>query len=98
MPSDRPDTFLEATRQMIRKCGLDGFMPTLLLPSQDHLVVLDGAPEGADHAAIARKWAASKAGPGESYMLAFRVDDARFAIVRYADGVLSEHIHALQDA
>jgi hypothetical protein len=98
MANGHSDTFLQATRRTIRQSGLDSFMPTLLLPDREHLAVLEGIPQGEDQAAIARKWATAQAGSGNPYMLAFRVDETHFSIVRFIGGVLSEDVYASQDA
>jgi hypothetical protein len=98
MTNEHSETFLQATRRTIHQSGLDDFLPTLLLPDREHLVVLEGIPQGEDQAAIARKWASAQAGSGNPYMLAFRVDGTHFAIVRFIGGVLSEDFYASQDA
>ena len=75
--------FAEITRRVIARDGFDGYLPTLCLPAQKHISVLEGIPteklERVRDVAIA--WAEKKASPDQEYFLAYKEDADRFRVV-----------------
>ncbi|MFD0739653.1 hypothetical protein ACFQZQ_10220 [Lysobacter koreensis] len=81
-------SFIAITDQVIREDGLDCYLPTLLVPARDHVMVLEGVPAGIDQEGFAQEWAAEHVAPGESFLLAFRVDEEHYKVVSSMDGLL----------
>jgi hypothetical protein len=83
------DEFAAVTQRVIGRKGFDHFQPTALYPQRDHI------RGGADFSAsvpVAHilEWAAEGARDGEEFLVAFRVDDSHFKVVRQV-GPHSEH-------
>ena len=76
------------TKHILEKDGLDGYLPTLVLPARDHIMVLEGIPQDVDVETAAREWASRSARANEDFFLAFKLDDCHFKVVTR----LGEHI------
>jgi hypothetical protein len=90
----RLEDFAEITQRVIRKDGFDGFLPTLCLPEQKHITVLEGVPDEKqpEIRSISLEWARRKAGEQEEFLLAFREDEASFRIIRSFRGEICERV------
>jgi hypothetical protein len=81
------DEFAKITRRVIATDGFDDYLPTALYPSRNHVVVLEGVPEGSDLEPIAVAWAAKGAIGNEEFLVAFKVGSTKFKIIRcHSDG------------
>jgi hypothetical protein len=81
------DEFARITRRVIARDGFEEYLPTALYPDRQHIVVLEGAPEGADVERIALAWATKGAIADEEFLVAFKVAPTKFKVVRrHADG------------
>lgn len=91
------DQFIEITRAIIEKDGLDNYLPTLLLPEQRKVFVLDEIPEdvNVEHAAV--EWAVRTA-EDDAFFLAFRLDDSHFKVIAGIDGAQHEQVCAVGPA
>ena len=76
--------FAEVTRRVIGQEGFDEFQPTAYFPARLHLAVWEDVPNDANVGAIAMEWAFSKAKGHEEVLVAFKVDEEHFKIVRRA--------------
>ena len=56
------DAFIKMTEGIIAKDGLDGYLPTLILPKKPAVLALQGVPEGIDVEKASREWMAKKVG------------------------------------
>jgi hypothetical protein len=91
------DTFVEITHRIIGNQGLEGFLPTLLLPATKKIVALEGAPEDDTLPMIARSWAEENAGAEADFVLVFRSGERHFDVIARINGrVLQRHeaVHA----
>jgi hypothetical protein len=94
------EDFAEITRRVIRKNGFDDFMPTLCLPEQKHITVLEGVPEGkrSEMRTISLELAQRRADRKEEFLLAFREDDSSFRIVRRFKGKIRERVFSVPNS
>ena len=86
------DEFAKITRRVIAKDGLDEYLPTALYPARNHVVALEGVPDGLDLEVIVTEWAAKGAIDGEEYLVAFKLDSTRFKVVRGYSGGREEGV------
>jgi hypothetical protein len=88
------DDFADSTKRVIRKDGFEGFLPTLYLPQQYHIMVLEGVPpeKQSEIRTIALEWARDKAADEQEFLLAFREDEASFRVIQSLNGELSEKV------
>jgi hypothetical protein len=87
------DQFAEITRAIIEDDGFEGFLPTLLLPQQNKVVVLDDLPADAAVEPIAVDWAGATAGLDQDYLLAFKLDASHFKVIARLDGERQEGLY-----
>lgn len=86
------ESFVSITRRVIARDGFDGYLPTLMLPATQEVLVLEGAPQDATTAAITRRWAEGRAGEGADFVLSYKVDKQRFAVLARIEGFLYERL------
>jgi hypothetical protein len=89
--------FAEVTFRVIAHEGFEGHVPTVLFPQRDHLASLEGIPADTDVEDASRRWASEEAQAGEEYLLVFKVDDARFKVIRHFEGALEERVFQVPD-
>jgi len=81
------ETFATITRNVVADGEFVEFLPTVLYPERRQLAALEGIPAGADTESIAVEWATEGALGKEEFLVAFRVSDSEFKIVRrFAEG------------
>jgi len=80
------DEFARITKRVIARDGFDDYLPTALYPDRQHVVVLEGVPEGSDLESIALAWARKRAMGGEEFLVAFKISPARFKVIRCYSG------------
>ena len=88
--------FIEKTREVIAKHGLDHYLPTLVLDSGRavRIAVLHDVPPGVDVEQFAKDWASRVATGSQDFLLAFKVDAAHFKVVSRRGGVVEEQLVA----
>lgn len=92
MRSERPyahdalEVFAEITRKVIGDGDFSEFLPTVLYPERRQLSALEGVPADAEIESVAVAWAAEGAVDDEDFLVAFRVSDTQFKIVRRSGG------------
>jgi len=88
------DEFATITLRIIKRDGFDEYLPTLCLPAQRLVAVLEDVPDEnqKDIRRIALKWAAEKAEANEEFLLAFKVDSHHFRIIRRFHGRNEERV------
>jgi hypothetical protein len=86
------DQFIEITKTIIEGEGFEGFLPTLLLPRQKVVRVLDDVPEHRRDEQVAVEWASSIAADDEDYFLAFKLDTDHFKVIARLDGQRREQV------
>jgi len=85
--------FIIMTQKVIANDGFEGYLPTLVLPARDAVLVLQGIPTSVDIEVAARSWAAKKvAESSEDYFLAFKVSTEKFKVVARISGVVQEQV------
>ncbi|GMV79068.1 MAG: hypothetical protein AMXMBFR7_02520 [Planctomycetota bacterium] len=93
----RLEDFAEITQRIIHKDGFAAFLPTLCLPEQKHISVLEGVPEEKqpEIRSIALAWARRHVGEQEEFLLAVREDGSSFRIIRCFCGEISERVFSV---
>jgi hypothetical protein len=87
------EDFAEITQRVIRKNGFEQFSPTLCLPEQKHISVLEGILEEEQPKirSISLSWARERA-KGEEFLLALRENERSFRIIRSCKDEISEKV------
>jgi hypothetical protein len=80
------EVFAEITRTVIASGGFADFLPTVLYPQRKQVMALEGVPRDADVDAIAVAWAADGAIGEEEFLVAFKISEHEFKIVRRLAG------------
>ena len=86
------DSFIEMTRRIIGRDGIEAYSPTLLLPAMRDIRVLEDVPAGADLKYVVASWAQEAAGPGEDFVAAYGVDNGHFMVLARIDGLEYERL------
>lgn len=93
------DEFAEMTRSVIVAGEFDEFMPTVLFPESARIMALSGVPDDADVEAVSVEWAAEKAVGEEEFLVAFRISQTQFKVVRrFAGGEDNRVFNIVGDA
>jgi hypothetical protein len=82
------DEFATATQRVISKEGFDDFQPTAIYPERDHIRGGANFPANIPEAHVLL-WAAEDIRDGEEFLVAFKMDDSHFKVVRRV-GLFSE--------
>ncbi len=83
------EQFAETTNRVIARDGFDGHLPTACFPARKHISVLEAVPSGGGIEQISINWAKGKAQDGEEFLVAFRVSDTEYKIVRQHKGEIT---------
>ena len=92
------DQFAVMTHNVIKDGGFDDYQPTACFPERRVVAVLTGIPEGVDQEQAALAMIARDAKPGEEYLLGFKVDAARFKVIRHFDGEFEEDLFHVEES
>jgi hypothetical protein len=84
--------FAAITRRVIAREGFENFQPVALFLARDHLALLSDIPASAEVESAAMEWAFEKAKPDEEVLIAFKVDDHHFKVVRRGSGDVEQAI------
>ncbi|MES3025340.1 MAG: hypothetical protein V4857_27510 [Pseudomonadota bacterium] len=84
------ENFIEITNNVISEDGFEEFLPTLLFPDREEVIVLGDLPVADNHEQFAQEWIAKVVKPQENYLIAYRVDSKHFKVVANLDGVIEE--------
>ena len=76
------DEFATMTRRVIANNGLDEFLPTAIYPARCHIKTLVGLPPEIEPDEPVLKWGAEDAHDGEEFLVAFKVDETHFRVIR----------------
>ena len=76
------DEFAKVTRAVIAKSGFDDYVPTACYPARREFICLVDLPPGIDLAIVLPARAAKLAENNEEYLVAFKVDDHHFKVIR----------------
>jgi hypothetical protein len=76
------DQFAEVTRRVIAKDGFEEFQPTACYPQRAVVRCLTGLPADIDPEEPVLEWAGKAAIDGEPFLVAFKIDDSRFRVIR----------------
>ena len=76
------DEFAITTKRVIADNGFEEYLPTVIYPSRCHIKTLVGLPREVEPEKPVLKWAASEAGNGEEFLVAFKVDKSHFKVIR----------------
>jgi len=90
--------FAEITRRVIARDGFDDYLPTALYPARKHIVVLEGCPDDVELEPVAVSWATKNAVANEEFLVAFKVGNESFKVIRMSSGEREEAIFHVSDA
>ena len=76
------DDFAAMTRRIMARDGFAEYQPTACFPARRQIAVLASVPAGVDIEEASIRWAYGKAHRDEEVLVAFKVDDDHFKIVR----------------
>jgi hypothetical protein len=88
------DEFAAVTQRVIDEQGFDEFQPTVTYPGRCHIKGGAGFPSDVPEAHILR-WAAENARDGEEMLVAFKIDQTHFKIVRQVASYSEDEIYAV---
>ena len=77
--------FAVITRRVIAKEGFEEFQPTACYPERREVKTLAGLPPNVDAEEAALDWAFRGADNDEEFLLAFKISDDCFRVVRWFD-------------
>jgi hypothetical protein len=80
------DQFAEMTRRVIADQGFDEFQPTACFPERRHVKSLAGLPDDIDPEQPVLEWAMNSADENEEFLVAFKIGDNHFRVVRPENG------------
>jgi hypothetical protein len=76
------DEFAIITRRVITDDGFEEYLPTACYPVRRHVKTLVGLPQDIKPDQPVLEWAAEGAQGGEEFLVAFKVDESHFKIIR----------------
>lgn len=88
------DDFAAMTKRVIVRDGFAGYQPTACFPERQHVAVLAGVPDSVEVERVALQWAASKAREDEEFLVAFKLDEQHFKIVRRSGSGLEHRVYS----
>jgi hypothetical protein len=91
------DQFVEMTRNIIEREGIEGYLPTILLVQRKDIRVLEGVPDVENHENIALEWASKTADSSEDFLLAFKSSSTQFKVIARVGGQVQQRacdVHA----
>jgi hypothetical protein len=77
------DEFANMTRKVIWENGFDDYLPTACYPARHHLMTLTGLSVDVAPEKPVLEWAAKSAAVNEEFLVAFKVDQTHFKIIRH---------------
>jgi len=86
------DEFAAVTQRVIAKQGWHDFQPTALYPARRH--IRGGASLPAGRVGLLA-WAAEDSRQDEEFLVAFKVDDSHFKVVRRVGPYSEDHTYAV---
>ena len=86
------EQFAEITRNVIASEGFDDYLPTVLYPNRKSLAALEGVPPTVNLEATAVAWATKGAIGDEEFLVAFKVSESSFKIIRRHVGYFEEGV------
>jgi hypothetical protein len=89
------EEFATISRRVIARDGFERFAPTACYPARRHIAVLAGLSHTANLQNTAITWAIEKSFPDEEFLVAFKVSEFEFKIVRRHQGHLDEAVFAV---
>lgn len=85
--------FAAMNQRVISTDGFDEYLPTACYPERRVLRVLEGAPNAVDLESIVLDWALAAAEGDEEVLVAFKVDSARFKVLRRVGGQTEQCVY-----
>jgi hypothetical protein len=86
------EQFIAMTHNVINEDGFEDYLPTLLLPDQRKVVVLEAELDGDNQESAVYDWVANRVSGQESFLVAFKVDSNHFKVFGRLDGVSQERL------
>ena len=83
-------TFRKMTLDVIQEEGIPEYIPTLILPSEKVVIVLEEIPGDVSHEAAARKWVKDSGHESKEYFLAFKMSDEEIRLEHHKDNSVVE--------
>jgi hypothetical protein len=88
------DEFAAVTRRVIAREGFEEFQPTAVYTERDYIKGGADFPSDVPEAHILQ-WATEDRRNGEEMLVAFKIDDTRFKIVRHVGSFSEDDINAV---
>ena len=79
------DQFAQTTQKIIAEGNFAEYQPIIIFPARRHIEVLASVPPDLGEAKIVER-AAKQAVNGEEFLVAFKIDDDHFKVVRCVSG------------
>ena len=76
------DEFAIMTKRVIANDGFDEYLPTVCYPVRRQVKTLVGLPPDIEPEEPVLEWASKGAEKGEEFLVAFKIDDGHFKIIR----------------
>jgi hypothetical protein len=82
--------FKRITEQVIQDNGIPPYIPTLIVPSEEAVMLLRGIPEDMSHEVAARDWVQEMGHESKEYFLAFKVSDEEIHLEHHKEDGMVE--------
>ena len=89
------DEFATITRRVIADDGFDEYLPTVCYPVRRHVETLVGLPSDTKPDEPVLEWASEGAEGGEEFLVAFKVDDNHFKIIRHVGSYSEDETYSV---
>ena len=76
------DEFSNMTKRIIADNGFEEYVPTAIYPARRHIQTFMGLPPDLEMERAVLKWAAEDAQNDEEFLVAFKVDESHFKVIR----------------
>jgi hypothetical protein len=86
------ENFIDITNNVIAEDGFEEFLPTLLFPDRQEVIVLGDLPVADNHERFAQEWIAKVVKPKENYLVAYRVDSKHFKVIANLEEDIEERV------
>jgi len=82
------EEFALITQRVIEKEGFFDFLPTACYPTRREVKTLVGLPDDMDPENPVIEWAAESADPEEEFLVAFKISNTAFRVIRYREQII----------
>ena len=91
------ETYAGITRRVIARNGFADFSPTVLYPRRKKILTLVGVPTDVDIESVSLEWAVRNSEEQEEFLLAFKLNESEFAVIRSTAAARDKEIFSAHD-